>query len=127
MTHPRLFGALDALVLALVGAAAAFAWMTGPGEQGSRATAYVGGKPVAWWPLSGELQLDTIEAGLGPVVVEHGAGRIRIVQAPCPNHLCLRQGTASHSHDRLVCVPSRLVIAIEGVASHEKDGLDAVH
>jgi len=124
---PRLFGALDAFVLALVGAGAAFAWMTGPGEQGSRATAYVGGKPIAWWPLSGDVRLDTIEAGIGPVVVQHGEGSIRIVQAPCPNHLCLKQGKASHSHDRLVCVPSRLVIAIEGPSAQDKDGLDAVH
>lgn len=127
MKSPRLFGALDAFVLALVGAGAAFAWIGGPGEQGSRATAYVGGKAVAWWPLSGESRLDTLEAGLGPVVVRHGEGGIRIVQAPCPNHLCMKQGEATRSHDRLVCVPSRLVIVLEGAAAEGKDGLDAVH
>lgn len=123
---PRLFGALDALVLALVGAGAAFAWMTGPGEQGARATAFVGGKPVAWWPLSGALRTDTVQAALGPVVVRHGEGAIRIVRAPCPNHLCMKQGEASHSHDRLVCVPSRLVIVLEG-AARGKVEFDAVH
>lgn len=127
MNPPRLFGALDALVLALVGFGAVFAWMEGPGGQGSRATAYVGGKPIAWWALSGDLRRDTVAGEIGPVVVEYGQGSIRIVRAPCPNHLCLRQGRATHSHDRLVCVPSRLVIALEGAATRKEEPLDAVH
>jgi hypothetical protein len=126
VSPPRLFGALDAVVLAMVALGAAFAWMKGPGEQGSRATAYVGGKPIAWWALSGEPRRDTVAGAIGPVWVEHGGGSIRIVGAPCPNHLCMRQGEASHAHDRLVCVPSRLVIVLEG-APRKHETLDAVH
>ena len=125
--RPRRFAPLDALVALLVAAAAAWAWVSGTGGQGSKATAYVDGKPVAWWPLEGNVLRDTVEGGLGPVVVEHGEGSIRIVRAPCPNHLCVRQGNASHAHDRLVCVPSRLVVVLEGTAENAKDGLDAVH
>lgn len=125
--RPHLFRSLDAVVLCLVAAGAGLAWVSGPGEQGSRATAYVAGKAVAWWPLANALRRDSVDGSLGQVVVEHGEGFVRIVRAPCPNHICIKQGKATHSHDQLVCVPSRLVIAIEGSGSDADEGLDAVH
>ena len=124
MNH-RLLGALDIPILLLVAAAAIGAWMVGPGEQGARATAFVDGKAVGWWPLSGPLRRDTIAGNLGPVVIEHGLGGVVIVQAPCPNHICLKQGKASHQHDQLICVPSHLVVAIGGDAQESR--FDAVH
>jgi len=124
---PRLVGLLDIPVLLAVAVLSILVWMKGPGAQGARATAFVGGKAVAWWPLTGIVRKDTVTGNLGPVVVEHGEGSIRIVQAPCPNHICLKQGKASHLHDQLVCVPSRVVIAIEGEASSSERQLDAVH
>jgi len=125
--HPRPLGLLDAPVLLVVATMSILVWMKGPGAQGARATAFVGGKPVAWWPLTGSVRRDTVAGSLGPLVVEHGQGSIRIVQAPCPNHICLKQGKASHLHDQLVCVPSRMVIAIEGDATSKEGQLDAVH
>ena len=124
---PRLLGFLDLPVLLTLGVVSALVWLKGPGAQGARATAFLGGKPIAWWPLTGSVQRDTVSGSLGPLVVEHGAGSIRIVQSPCPNHICLKQGKASHLHDQLVCVPSRVVIAIEGDAGNQEDQLDAVH
>ncbi len=125
--HPKLLGLLDLPLLLLVGAAAVGAWIAGPGELGARATAYVEGKPIAWWTLTGEIRCDTVMGNLGPVVLEHGQGSIRILHAPCPNHICMKQGKASHLHDQLVCVPSRLVVIVEGTGNAPEKVLDAVH
>lgn len=125
--RPRLLGPFDIPILILVGVAAIGVWIAGPGEQGARATAYVNGKPIAWWPLSGSVRRDTVIGDIGAVIVEHGEGSIRIVKAPCPNHVCLKQGKASHLHDQLVCVPSRLVVAIEGDENALQEHYDAVH
>jgi hypothetical protein len=68
----------------------------------------------------------TVRGALGMVVLEHGDGAVRILSAPCPGKLCVKQGAAHRSGEKLVCVPSRVVVSLEGGAP---DGqvLDAVH
>ncbi len=125
MTGPRLASPLDALVLAAVLGAAAWSWFSAPGSDGSKAAVYVDGKRLAWWNLAGPVITDTVEGALGPVVVEHGQGFARIVWAPCPHHLCMRAGSIRRVHAELACVPSRLVVVVEGV-QEEANGLDAI-
>lgn len=125
MSGPRLVAPLDILVLAVVLAAAAWSWFSAPGSDGSRAAVYVDGKRLAWWNLAGPLARDTVEGALGPVVVEHGAGAARIVWAPCPHQLCMRAGHIRRVHAELACVPSHLVVVVEG-SKDGPDGLDAI-
>lgn len=125
MPPTRLIGPLDLVVVAVVATGAVLSWIAGPTAHGSRATVFVQGKAVAWWPLEGGVRTDTVVGALGAVAIEHGNGRVRIASSPCPNHLCMRQGGASRLREQLVCVPSRLVVAIDGAGS--EDGLDAVH
>ena len=121
----RLAAPADALVLFAVLAAGAWSWFSAPGSDGSKAVVYVDGKRLAWWNLAGPLARDSVEGALGPVVVEHGGGSARIVWAPCPHHLCMRAGTIRRIHAQLACVPSRLVVVVEG-AQEETNGLDAI-
>ncbi len=127
MREIKLLGPLDFLVLLAAGIGAAFAWVAGPEAHGSRATAYVKGEAVAWWPLDGATGNDTVLGALGPVAIQHGNGSVRIVSSPCPNHVCLRQGKATQLRDQLVCVPSHLVIVVEDVGNRRDGDLDAVH
>ena len=112
------------MVAAVLGGAA-WAWLSSPGSDGARAVVYVGGKKRAWWNLSGPSRRDTVQGSMGAVVVEHGQGSVRIVSAPCPHQLCVRAGRVSRVRSELACVPSRLVVVVEG-GPDGKDGLDAV-
>jgi hypothetical protein len=123
LVKPGLLGPLDLPVLLAVAGLAAWAWLLSPNAEGARAAVYVDGRRVAWWLLSGPPALDTVQGALGPVVVEHGGGHVRIASAPCPHQLCVRMGGVSRVHDQVACVPSRLVVVVEG---GEEDGLDAV-
>ena len=125
MTRPRLAAPADFLILVAVLAAGAWSWFSAPGSDGSKAAVYVDGKRLAWWNLAGPLARDTVEGALGPVVVEHGLGAARIVWAPCPHHLCMRAGSIRRVHAELACVPSRLVVVVEG-AQEGENGLDAI-
>lgn len=127
MPDVKLLGPLDILVVLAAAIGAAFAWVAGPQAHGSRATAYVQGEAVAWWPLDGEPADDTVMGALGPVGIQHGNGSVKIVSAPCPNRVCLRQGKVSRLRDQLVCVPSRLVVVVEDVGNRRDGDLDAVH
>lgn len=51
---------------------------------------------------------------LGPEKVEVQGKRIRIIQSPCPDQICVRQGWISSPGQSIVCVPGRIVIYIEG-------------
>lgn len=42
---------------------------------------------------------------------------IQIIDADCPDKLCINQGTISKVHDTLVCLPHKLVIEIKGEES----------
>lgn len=53
------------------------------------------------------------------IQVEHG--RIRVVEASCPDQIDVKQGWISQSHQSIVCLPNRLVIRILK-AEHEPVG-----
>lgn len=87
---------------------------------------WVDGRRAAWFALEGSRTRDSVQGALGPVEIEHGEGTIRILSAPCPGKLCVKQGHAQRVGGKLVCVPSRVVVSIEGDVS-EREALDAVH
>jgi hypothetical protein len=123
----RLFAPLDALLLvALLAAGSWGTWRLVSAPRGGRAVVWVDGKRTAWYPLDGSPKRDSIQGALGDVVVEHGGGGIHIVSAPCPGKLCVKQGSARKVGGKLVCVPSRVVVSIEGDL-REGEALDAIH
>lgn len=56
----------------------------------------------------------TVESsrGYNRVLAEHG--RISVIEADCPDHLCIKQGAIENDAIPIVCLPHRLVIRIEG-------------
>jgi len=124
VNSPRRATWIDVILAVAVLAAAGWAWASRPTGDGSRAVAYVDGHRSAWWNLSGPMSRDTLQGVIGPVVVEHGLGSIRIVQAPCPHQICVKAGTVRTVHSQLACVPSHLVLVVEGQEGNGE--LDAI-
>lgn len=124
---PRFLRPLDWLLLAvLVASGGWLTWDLFASPDGERAMVWIDGRRAAWYPLGGSIAIDSVQGALGPVVLEHGDGAIRVLRAPCPGHLCMRQGVVHRSGEKLVCVPSRVVVTIEG-GSSAMDGIDASH
>ena len=48
-----------------------------------------------------------------------GKGAVRMEEAYCPNHLCIRRGAIRHVGDSIVCLPHRVIVTIVG-----EDALD---
>lgn len=123
----RLLGPLDLALAAMLATSGAWlSWSLFAAPRGERAVVWIDGRRSAWYPIDGEVRIDSVRGALGQVVLEHGGGSIRVVRAPCPGHLCIRQGAVHRSGEKLVCVPSRVVVTLEGGAD-AGDGLDAVH
>ena len=64
-----------------------------------------------------------VSDGINVVAVE--PGRIRVSESDCPDGSCVRQGWMSGGVRPLVCLPHRLVIALDGGSAPATD-IDAV-
>ena len=111
------------LILALLLlAGAAYGLLRLTREKGGEAIVTVDGELAATIPLSVEATLP-IGAGKGfSNVIEVSGGRVRVVEADCPDRLCVRQGWISYDGESIVCLPHKLVVTVR---STEGD-LDAV-
>lgn len=58
-----------------------------------------------------QIELDT-QYGHNTILVEPGA--ISVIDADCPDHVCIRQGKLTGGGLSIICMPHRLVIQIGG-------------
>ena len=80
------------------------------------------GKPAYVLPLN-EDRTVSVEGPEGKTIVEIREKKIRIMDSPCRNKLCIRQGWVKNGG--VVCLPNKVVVTIR---SHEDNdrGVDAV-
>lgn len=55
-----------------------------------------------------------IETKFGYNLIEIGDGKVRVIEADCPDKLDVKQGYISKPGEVIVCLPNRLVIEIKG-------------
>ncbi len=87
---------------------------------GAVAVVSVDGTEVARYPLS-EPGRYVLNGGSNVLVIEDGAARV--VEADCPDKLCVRQGEARRTGESIVCLPNRLIVTIEGAERAEVDAI----
>lgn len=81
------------------------------GETGSYVVVMSRNSEVARYSLA----VDGIYAiNGGKNTIEIKDGKVRMTEADCPNHLCIRQGWASFSGQSIVCLPNELSVIITG-------------
>lgn len=105
---------------ALVGALFARYWQ--PPVAATQFEVRVAGESRARYSLDvdREIRVDGRD-GISLLKVENG--RVRFVDSPCRNKVCIHGGWLSHSGDAAACLPNRVSIALSGKASA---GLDAI-
>lgn len=123
-----LFRPLDLIIVILVlvfGTAAVFRFQ---GGKGARAEVYVDNRKAAVFSLEGPETVKAIRTRIGRVELRVGNGTIRVVRSPCKQKICILQGEIAHTHERIICVPARMVIRVvepENADSSEQP-IDAV-
>lgn len=58
-----------------------------------------------------------VSGRLGPATVEVEGGKIRILEANCPNQICVKQGWIQNPGASIVCLPGEIIIHIDGQAA----------
>jgi heptaprenyl diphosphate synthase len=105
---PRLGDIVIALVVVLSIAGSLLHASPAPGKI---ALVLVDGKTVARLELLEDQQM-TVRGIKGTLLIETLKGKVRIVDADCPNHICVQTGWRSHGGEVIVCVPNKTVVKI---------------
>ncbi len=65
-----------------------------------------------------------IETEYGYNLIEIGDGKVRVIEADCPDQLDVKQGYISDVGEIIVCLPNRLVVEVKGIG--EKTDIDGI-
>mgnify|MGYP005791961367 CR=1 FL=1 len=123
MRSTRFWVLIVAAVLAVSLLAAAVVRLASPG--GSVAEITVDGQVVERIDLDRvtEGYTFTVEDEWGSNTIQVEPGRIRVLEADCPDQVCVRQGWISDEVTPIVCLPHRLVIQVSGGTDAGVDAL----
>ena len=108
------------LVVALLAVAIVILVITGShGTEGSFVSVMLQNDEIARYSLS----IDGIYAiNGGTNTIEIKDGKVRMLEAQCPNHLCVHQGWISLEGQSIVCLPNKVTVSVCGTG----DGPDFV-
>lgn len=56
----------------------------------------------------------TVQGPLGPSTIEIDRGKVRFVDSPCRNKLCIRAGWLSRGGEFAACLPNRISLVVIG-------------
>lgn len=98
------------LALAVIGVGLLLATQLG-GKIGSYAVVEVDGAEIARYPLASD---GVFVLNGGTNTLEILGGKARMVEAECPDKLCVKMGWVKYSGQSLVCLPEHLVVKIVG-------------
>ncbi len=110
---------LIAVLVALGGAL--MLWLGLTRQTGGVARVQIDGETVMELPLSQDARVELGEPGHGNLlIIENGTAQV--VQADCPDQVCVRQGAVRYNGESIVCLPHKLIVSIEGGGSNGVDG-----
>ena len=99
-------------ILAVLAVAVVILIVTGShGKAGSCAVVMVRNHEIARYSLSDD-GIYAINGGTNTIEIKDG--KVRMAEADCPNHLCVRQGWISYAGQSIVCLPNELSVTIAG-------------
>ncbi len=123
----KLYRPFDLVIVAVTVCICGFAFLQFRGAAGSFAEVYVEGRKAATFRLEVPDREKRIETPIGVVHIRYGNGSIRVTQSPCLQKICILQGAARHTHDRIICLPAHLHIRLFNPEETDaQNGIDAI-
>ena len=87
-------------------------------EEGAYVVVKVDGKEVGQYSLAidGEYELN---GGTNILKIENG--KAYLIDANCPDHLCVKQGKIDQTGETITCLPNKLTVTVFGAGDSEVD------
>ncbi len=130
MKHMFAYGIItktDRRFLAILFLAAALFFLLSAltGRPGKWVVIRIDGIETGRYPLEEDRELLlTCEAGENLLRIQDG--QADIIEADCPDGLCMRHSPISRTGESIVCLPHRLVASIDGASAREEWDMDAL-
>lgn len=78
----------------------------------------INGETIASYPLGEDAEFE-INDGTNRVKISDE--KVRMVQADCPDQICVHHKAISKNHETIVCLPNKIVLTIESTNETEID------
>ena len=88
---------------------------SGHQETGDMVKLSVDGEIYGEFPLDEDKVINISDKN----IIEIKSSTVQMIEAKCPNHLCVDQGMIMEVGDSIVCLPHRLIITIEALDGKE--------
>ena len=90
-------------------------------KEGSFAVVTVNGAETARYSLEeeSEIRLESENGGYNILIIKNG--KADIIEASCPDHVCVDQRAVSKTGEAITCLPNKTVITIDGEEEAEVD------
>lgn len=90
-------------------------------QDGGLVRVQIDSETVMELPLGQDTRIALGEDGHANTLVIRD-GTAQVVEADCPDQVCVRQGAVRYAGESIVCLPHKLVITIEGGQTGGVDG-----
>ena len=90
------------------------------GKGASKAIVKVNGEIQGVYSLSEDQE---IEINHGTNILQIKNGKADMIEADCPDQLCVHQKKISMNHESIICLPNRVVVEIESSENSEYDAV----
>lgn len=92
-------------------------------RAGAYVTVTVNGELYGTYPLDIEQEVPIRRDGVTTNVLVISEGQADMIQADCPDKLCVHQRAISKSKESIICLPNKVVVTVEQADSPEYDSM----
>lgn len=80
----------------------------------------VDGKIEGTYPLNEDRE---VKINNGSNILQIRNGKAKMIEADCPDQLCVKQKAVSASRENIICLPNRVIVEVESRTESELDGM----
>ena len=91
------------------------------GDKSLRVIRIQSGEDVEYYDLNSDREISVDGEDGFTLTLSVSSGTVRVVQASCRDHLCVKTGAISEEGRSIICLPARVIITIEGGDGSDED------
>lgn len=93
------------------------------GAQGAQIIITVRGEVYGTYSLREEREIPIVIDGVTTNLLVIKAGKADMIEADCPDRLCVHQAAISKNNEMIVCLPNEIVVQVTGGEESEVDSI----
>ena len=93
------------------------------GETGAKAVVTVAGEVYGTYPLAQDDEIEIKIDGRAENVLQIKDGKADMIEADCPDKLCVHQKAIERTNETIVCLPHKVVVEIQDAKEADFDSM----